>query len=245
MNYRAAAIGASSCPPFNWRPHQTELLWDSLLRGFPIGSLLLAQYDQSRGRRNADNQDDSDREPNFHLIDGQQRWNSITLGFLDIWQRNNRKFQAALGLISTGGEASLMDDASSFVSSPDLIHGDIIGTIHPSVCQRPNGERPSSRSRRQKKLQSFGRTTFVLGHYLFHLLCRGMQTRLCRCLSSSTRFALRRRTTAFGRTLKEHSPVYPIGRPLRGCLRKLRAGDTTLESCSGTVCPSWTKSFGA
>jgi uncharacterized protein with ParB-like and HNH nuclease domain len=59
-----------------WRPHQTELLWDSLLRGFPIGSLLLTPYHSSRGTRRAEYQVDSDREPKYHLLDGQQRWNS-------------------------------------------------------------------------------------------------------------------------------------------------------------------------
>ena len=77
-----------------WRPHQTELLWDSLLRGFPIGILLLAEYDRSRGRRRADAQGESAREPDFHLLDGQQRWNSITLGFLDNWRDSS--LQAAL-----------------------------------------------------------------------------------------------------------------------------------------------------
>ena len=79
-----------------WRPHQTELLWDSLLRGFPIGSLLLAPYHSSRGRRKARNQVDSDEEPTFHLLDGQQRWDSITIGFLDIWRGNAEKFQSVL-----------------------------------------------------------------------------------------------------------------------------------------------------
>ena len=28
-----------------WKPAQTERLWDSLMRGFPIGSFLLSEYD--------------------------------------------------------------------------------------------------------------------------------------------------------------------------------------------------------
>jgi hypothetical protein len=70
-----------------WRPKQVEALWDSLIRGFPIGSFLLAPYDQRRGSRSpryGSALDDVD----YHLLDGQQRWNAITLGFVDIWKSN-------------------------------------------------------------------------------------------------------------------------------------------------------------
>jgi hypothetical protein len=79
-----------------WKPYQTELLWDSLLRGFPVGSILLARYDPSRGRRKGEAQDDSKREPNFHLLDGQQRWNSIARGFVDIWRPGESGLQDAV-----------------------------------------------------------------------------------------------------------------------------------------------------
>ena len=48
-----------------WKPSQVELLWDSILRGFPIGSFMLS-----------DTPDGS-----FYLMDGQQRFNAISLGF--------------------------------------------------------------------------------------------------------------------------------------------------------------------
>ena len=41
-----------------WKPAQVELLWDSILRGFPIGSFLLS-----------DIPDDKER---YYLMDGQQ-----------------------------------------------------------------------------------------------------------------------------------------------------------------------------
>ena len=47
-----------------WKPSQVELLWDSILRGFPIGALIL-----------------SERDSGFSLMDGQQRFNAICLGF--------------------------------------------------------------------------------------------------------------------------------------------------------------------
>jgi hypothetical protein len=50
---------------FVWKPHQMEALWDSILRGYPIGSLLMS----------------SDGKETKFLLDGQQRCTSIALGF--------------------------------------------------------------------------------------------------------------------------------------------------------------------
>lgn len=52
-----------------WKPSQVELLWDSILRGFPIGSFLLA--DVINGKDNE----------TYYLMDGQQRYNAISIGF--------------------------------------------------------------------------------------------------------------------------------------------------------------------
>lgn len=48
-----------------WKPRQVELLWDSLLRGFPVGSFLLSEAENNQ----------------YYLLDGQQRFNAISLGF--------------------------------------------------------------------------------------------------------------------------------------------------------------------
>jgi hypothetical protein len=59
-----------------WSPQQVELLWDSILRGFPIGSLVVSAR--------LDSQERSGRTGiTHHLLDGQQRCNAITLGFHD------------------------------------------------------------------------------------------------------------------------------------------------------------------
>lgn len=50
-----------------WKPAQVELLWDSILRGFPIGSFLLSDIPDDKGR--------------YYLMDGQQRFNAISIGF--------------------------------------------------------------------------------------------------------------------------------------------------------------------
>ena len=56
-----------------WSPKQTEFLWDSILRTFPIGGFVLSQ-----------NSDGS-----FYLMDGQQRYNAIRLGFVEPNENEN------------------------------------------------------------------------------------------------------------------------------------------------------------
>ena len=58
-----------------WKPKQVELLWDSVLRNFPIGSFMLSEtFDQ-------DGSETSTEDKQFYLIDGQQRFNAIALGY--------------------------------------------------------------------------------------------------------------------------------------------------------------------
>jgi len=57
---------------FVWRPKQIEDLWDSLLRGFPIGSFLFSRTGEK-----------------LYLMDGQQRATSIFLGYFNPFCPNN------------------------------------------------------------------------------------------------------------------------------------------------------------
>lgn len=52
-----------------WKPRQVELLWDSILRGFPIGSFMLSDIVNQEG------------VGKYYLMDGQQRYNAISIGF--------------------------------------------------------------------------------------------------------------------------------------------------------------------
>ena len=54
---------------FVWKVNQVESLWDSILRGFPIGSFLLSESEDKK----------------YFLLDGQQRATSITFGFYNPW----------------------------------------------------------------------------------------------------------------------------------------------------------------
>lgn len=57
---------------FVWKPKQVEDLWDSLLRGYPIGSFLFSKTGNK-----------------LHLMDGQQRATSIFLGYFDPFTVND------------------------------------------------------------------------------------------------------------------------------------------------------------
>jgi hypothetical protein len=73
-----------------WKAGQIEAFWDSICRGFPVGTLLLAPFDPLRGNRglNADRRRRAAkplRPSTHHLLDGQQRSNALAVGFADIW----------------------------------------------------------------------------------------------------------------------------------------------------------------
>lgn len=55
---------------FVWKVNQIESLWDSILRGFPIGSFLLSKSEDEK----------------LFLLDGQQRATSIAIGHYNPWQ---------------------------------------------------------------------------------------------------------------------------------------------------------------
>lgn len=56
---------------FVWKANQIESLWDSILRGFPIGSFLLSRSEDEK----------------LFLLDGQQRATSIAIGFYNPWNK--------------------------------------------------------------------------------------------------------------------------------------------------------------
>lgn len=67
-----------------WKPKQIELLWDSLMRGIPIGSFVVCKQIESQKKNENDH-------ATYHLLDGQQRANAIQLGFDDFSTQTNIK----------------------------------------------------------------------------------------------------------------------------------------------------------
>jgi hypothetical protein len=69
---------------FVWEPSKIIDLWDSLLRGFPVGSLLLSEINEKTTKENYGG---AEKQAGKHwLLDGQQRATSIAMGFYDPWQ---------------------------------------------------------------------------------------------------------------------------------------------------------------
>ncbi|TCJ41274.1 DUF262 domain-containing protein [Parafrankia sp. BMG5.11] len=81
-----------------WRVRQIEELWDSILRGFPIGAFTISPPDAALGRQNFKYQSAIlDRRAATHLLlDGQQRATAIALGFDAIWARQDSEAKGAL-----------------------------------------------------------------------------------------------------------------------------------------------------
>ena len=71
-----------------WSPKQVELLWDSLLRGFPIGSFAISSVMANPEQKAANTKTE------YFLLDGQQRYNAISLGY----HQTDAQSQAALWL---------------------------------------------------------------------------------------------------------------------------------------------------
>lgn len=60
-----------------WKPHQIELLWDSLFRNFPIGTLIVLSQDISQDA------------PKGEIIDGQQRVSAIISAFSEVSDKSD------------------------------------------------------------------------------------------------------------------------------------------------------------
>jgi len=67
-----------------WKPGQIEMVWDSILRGFPIGSLVVSEkFDGQASRSGRHGAGWPEEDVTHFLLDGQQRCNAIALAFKD------------------------------------------------------------------------------------------------------------------------------------------------------------------
>ena len=83
-----------------WKPSQVEQIWDSIIREFPIGSLLLSPRNQREAKQQPyafgrQQQDEHRQEYDCDLLDGQQRCTAIALGFLNTWSVERRGMSSA------------------------------------------------------------------------------------------------------------------------------------------------------
>lgn len=68
-----------------WSPIQNEMIWDSLLRGFPIGSFIVVKAIQAQ-LKDAAKDEVKAACSHYHLLDGQQRSHAISLGY-QTWEQ--------------------------------------------------------------------------------------------------------------------------------------------------------------
>lgn len=71
-----------------WKVKQTEELWDSILRRFPVGAFVISRIGNGKlgMQPYRHQQNDLLYKPTHYLLDGQQRANGIALGLFDVWQ---------------------------------------------------------------------------------------------------------------------------------------------------------------
>lgn len=69
-----------------WQPQQIEMLWDSMMRGFPIGAIVVSEKIERQKDKKPQTQVDGKKfDTTHHILDGQQRTNAITWGYFDPW----------------------------------------------------------------------------------------------------------------------------------------------------------------
>lgn len=139
-----------------WKAGQIELLWDSVLRGFPIGSFVVCQkFDGQSHHPGKHGSGWSEQHVTHYLLDGQQRCNAIALAFLnatrsthngeepaatlwidlkpDLPKSSTRRFCLRVLTTAHPWGFSLDDDASALG----------IASIRKAVATYGNGRRPS------------------------------------------------------------------------------------------------------
>ena len=114
-----------------WKPRQVETLWDSLVRGFPIGSFLISPLGDGRhgSQRMAYASQNDDRTRTHYLLDGQQRANAIALGFIDPLEHHDQISYLWLDLLPPDNKS----DEREFVFR-------VINKFHPWGFNRNNPE---------------------------------------------------------------------------------------------------------
>lgn len=91
-----------------WRNEQIVNYWDSLMRGYPPGMMMVHHAEKGRdGKiqgRNADDETQEMQQGGFHLFDGQQRLAAILLGFGEGPFHQSRRLWIDVGELKGSGD---------------------------------------------------------------------------------------------------------------------------------------------
>ena len=108
-----------------WKEEQIGLLWDSMLKGFSIGSLMFSTPDPEKRQTSREQDSTENRVPIeddfFHLIDGQQRHNAIRIGL----GKNPDKFKLWIDLGVKNSDRAILNEKIFHVCSESLPFGHI------------------------------------------------------------------------------------------------------------------------
>lgn len=121
---------------FVWKVNQIEAVWDSLLRGFPVGAFLLSKSEDDK----------------LFLLDGQQRATSIALGHYNPWTLSDTKFWS---LKNTNMPVVWIDLAPKVKTTTQKYVPRVVTQSHPWGYQRMDNSKPLSVSDRRKALDVF------------------------------------------------------------------------------------------
>ena len=143
-----------------WPAHQVERLWDSLVRGFPIGCFILSQpqphlgvkpFAPLRGAPGLENVTGT----GHLLLDGQQRATAIATAFLDPW-RNPEQVDA---------EFAFWIDLEPLQKSAQSDHAfRLLTRSHPWGYQRQDPAERLSTSARRQAMQEYEASARCSGH---------------------------------------------------------------------------------
>lgn len=119
---------------FVWKASQIESLWDSILRGYPIGAFLLSKSEDDK----------------LFLLDGQQRATSVAIGFYNPWRLDENKFWSVKDV-----PVAWIDliPAEKTITQKFVIR--VVTQSHPWGYQRKNHNTILSVSDRSKALEIF------------------------------------------------------------------------------------------
>lgn len=127
---------------FVWKVYQVEALWDSILRGYPIGSFLLTRGEQQ----------------NLLLLDGQQRATAIMLGYYNPWMKHDQdKLKEDKKLWSLKRVPTIWIDLMNDINKP-LSYKFIIRVLtqsHPWGYKRNNNQEVLHVNDRRNALEEF------------------------------------------------------------------------------------------
>ena len=120
---------------FVWKPKQIEDLWDSILRGYPIGSFLLSK-----------------EKNKFSLLDGQQRATAIFLGLYNPFENSN---EAKAWSIKSQLPVVWIDIAPEYKPKLSLYAIRVVTNSHPWGYQIQNNDIRLTESDRRSAIEIF------------------------------------------------------------------------------------------